>query len=119
MKFDGGFKKYILSGKGGVLAAALAAAGLLLLLFGGVGGEKTDVTPEASLEAQIAELCSATEGVGECRAMVTYGDDGEVFAVAVLCEGAESAEVRADIKELVGSLFGIGANRISVVKIKK
>ena len=65
-------------------------------------------------------MCSMTEGVGECRVMITYSADGKsVYGVAVLCEGAESPEVRANVTELLASLFGIGANRISILKIDK
>ena len=73
---------------------------------------------EEVLEEQIAEACSSIESVGRCRVMITYTDGGEVFAVAVLCEGAEKDSVRADVVRLCTSLFGIGANRVSVLKIK-
>ena len=115
MKFDGGFKKYIMGAKGGLVALLLATVGVLLLLQGGT--EKN--VRSAELETELAELCSSADGVGECRVMITYGEDGEVFAVAVLCSGAESARVRSEVKELVGSLFGIGANRISVMKLEE
>lgn len=72
------------------------------------------------LEARLADMCSEIDGVGECRVMITYSEDGEsVYAVAVLCDGGDSVAVRERITELMVSLFGIGSNRISVLKIKK
>ena len=51
--------------------------------------------------------------------MITYSGDGEVYAVAVLCDGAESALVRERLTSLVCSLFGVGANRVEILKIKE
>ena len=43
----------------------------------------------------------------------------EVFSVAVICEGADDVSVRARLTELITSLYGIGANRVSIVKLEK
>ena len=116
MKSDNSFKEFLLSGRGIVSVVIMLVVGVLLIAAGewDVGG-----ATEVGEEARLSELCSATEGVGECRVMITYTDSGEVFAVAVLCDGAGSSEVERDIKELVGSLYGIGANRITVLKLEK
>lgn len=89
------------------------------MLVGNSGVGKTGASVDATLEERTEQLCSAVEGVGECDVMITYGEGGEVYAVAVLCDGAERASVRRSITELASSLFGIGTNRISVLKKSK
>ncbi len=117
MKSDNSFKDFLLSGRGIFSVVILLIVGILLIAAGEL--EKTDKSASDSEERRLSELCCATEGVGDCRVMITYTEGGEVFAVAVLCDGAGSSEVERDIKELVGSLYGIGANRITVLKLEK
>ena len=60
------------------------------------------------------------EGVGECRVMMTYYPDSNeerVYAVLVLCEGAESPDVRERITSLCCSLYGIGSHRVEIQKL--
>lgn len=97
---------------------------LLLLLCGAAlivfGGRYVDGDGESeSLDDRVAELCSQIEGVGDCRVMLTITDAGEVVSAAVLCEGGASVSVRASVTELISELFGIGSNRISVLKLAK
>ena len=47
--------------------------------------------------------------------MINEGESGEVYAVAVLCDGADSVKVRERIVDFMRSLYGIGANRVSVL----
>ena len=69
-------------------------------------------------EERLEALVGQVEGVGECEVMISY--DGErAVGVIILCEGAESASVRARLCDLVSSLYGIGANRISILKIAR
>ena len=42
-----------------------------------------------------------------------------VLGVSVLCEGGASDRVRAEITEMLCALFDIGANRVSVLPLKK
>ena len=49
--------------------------------------------------------------------MITYRGE-EVYAVAVVCEGADSTAVRSDITELLTSIYGIGANRVEILPLK-
>ncbi len=115
----------MLKGRYAVLFISGLALVLFLLLFpkSCEGEEKTEAKSEE--EARIEALCSAVEGVGECRVMVTYeksnGRDEErsVYSVAVICEGADSVAVRARLTELITSLYGIGSNRVSVIKLEK
>jgi hypothetical protein len=50
--------------------------------------------------------------------MISYRD-GEVFAVAILCEGAESPRVQKKLTELVCSMYGIGSNRVTIQPLAK
>lgn len=97
--------------------AVVLLLGVVLLSVGSLDvGGKNDV----SEEEKIAELCAMTEGVGECRVAVTYSEDGErVFAVALLCEGADSPSVRKRLTETLCTLYGIGANRVAVIKLSE
>ena len=104
-------------GKGQLLALVICiGVGLLLL---GIGRGGTEQTRSTTLEEDTAALCSMVSGVGECRVMITYTADDRVYAVAVLCEGGQSDEVRREIVNLTCSLFGIGSNRVSVLKLSK
>lgn len=81
--------------------------------------ETEELSSPDTLEDRAEQMCSLVEGVGECEVMITYGDDDSVYAVAVLCEGADRTQVRKSVTELITSLFGIGTNRISILKISK
>ena len=96
----------------------VALCGALLIMLGSIPKEVTE-TPDAGLEARVAEMCSMTEGVGGAKVMITYSEEGDVYAVAVLCDGADSLAVRDRITRLVCSLFGIGAHRVSILKISE
>lgn len=103
---------------GGARLTALAAIGVMLLVLAliiGDGEPQEEVAPDPT--EQLAATCSSLEGVGRCRVLISYGSEGEVTAVAVLCDGADSVYVRERIIELVGSLYGIGSHRITVLKL--
>lgn len=87
----------------------------LILIFSS-GGEATKAEPDEAEE--LAELCSSISEVGECRVKISYRD-GEVFAVAILCEGAESPRVQKKLTELVCSMYGIGSNRVTIQPLAK
>ena len=96
--------------------------GLILIFFGG-GGDAEPVSGSQGIEERIAEACSGVEGVGECAVYVYYSDadtrGGEsVESVLVVCEGADSVEVRLRLTKILSSFFGIGSNRISVEKMR-
>ena len=114
------FRDFLTRG-GGKRALPVLVIGVLLIAIGGLFTRgDTAQKSEATLEERVGEMCSLAEGVGECRVMITYAPDGEtVYAVAVICDGGESTEVRARIVEMCASLFGIGANRITVLKTQK
>ena len=117
---EGGFLDFLKSRPRLLKAAAVLLLGLFLLLFGRTGANKSKTAAAVpTLEDRLEEACSSLDSVGECSVMISYGEEGEVVAVLVLCEGADNVEVRADIKSLCGTLFGIGTNRVSVLKIQK
>ncbi len=88
---------------------------------------------KAELEEELSKLCSSVKGAGKCVVNVTFAE-GErieykgnnisasyppkVLGVAVICEGAGKESVKADITECITSLFDIGANRVSVLRLK-
>ena len=114
---EGSFRSFLSHSGKAPKAAAILLLGALLIILGNaeLGGQK-----DAREEEKIAEICSVPEGVGECRVMVTYSPNGEsVYAVAVLCEGAESAAVRGRITEMICALYGIGSHRVSVMKLSQ
>lgn len=96
----------------------------LILIFLGNKSEDT-VLIEAGIEEKIATACSGVDGVGECSILVYYApqdsrtDEAKVESVIVICEGADSVEVRLTLTEMLSSFFGIGTNRIRIEKMKK
>ena len=114
MRSENGFVDFVRRGGLKYALPMLFIGVLLLIVCAGFDVEKEETVDE---EVRIAEMCSMTEGVGECRVMLTYDSEGRVTAVAVLCEGADRAEVRRRITDMLTSLYGIGTNRISVLKI--
>ena len=118
MKSDRSFRDFLAGGKLSAFLPLLLFGVALLLLPTVFGGGEGEAEREVTGEERLSELCAAVEGVGECRVMVTY--EGEsVYAVAVLCEGAESVAVKERVVELIGSLYGIGSNRIAVIELDK
>ena len=105
----------LLKNKKTVAILLVALSGAVLIFISGKG-EITAAAPETD---ELTELCSSLEGVGECRTVINYGKDGEVLAVAVLCQGAEQIEVRSKLYKLISNLYGLGYNRISVLKISE
>ena len=114
---DKSFFDYVKNNKKPILLLSLAAVFLLIICFipdGGAGAEKS---PDE--ESRLSDIVSKVSGVGRCEVMINYTEDGEVFGVIILCEGAESIVVRERLSDLLSSLYGIGANRISILKIRE
>ncbi len=93
---------------------------LLLILFPRARGNSAE-----SGAPVLSELCSSVDGVGECKLFITYEKDktgketDKVYSVAVICEGADSIAVRSELTELITSVYGIGANRVSILRLSK
>ena len=133
--------KCALKGRVGLIAACIAVAVGLLLVFSSSLAEEPETTSEEdlseygrALEADVADMCSRIAGVGEARVMITFERGEErtykgsqiietkpprVLGVSVLCEGGGGDRVRAEVTEMLCALFDIGANRVSVLPLKK
>ena len=133
-------KTYVEKNKKSVFIIATFILGILLLVFSSshFGEEKTVVenedlnTYKARLEAELSEVCSSVKGVGRCKVTVTFERGEErvykgssliesrppkVLGVTVVCKGADSDSVRAEIVDMMSALFDIGTNRIAVLKL--
>jgi stage III sporulation protein AG len=109
----------------------LFALGLVLIAFGtGYTNNDNESLPTSvdALENRLADLCSSVEGVGECRILITYEEEREGYSsktvsvisgIAVVCEGGDLPQVKSRVTELITSIFGIGANRVRIEKLKK
>ena len=84
---------------------------------------------EGELEAQLKNVLSAMEGVGEVEVMITtettnhslfetQRTGGKVQGVVVVAQGAGNASVDARISEAVKALFSVDAHKISIVKMR-
>ena len=114
MKFD--FLTYIKKQDKRILVPiVLFIIVVLILIF--FGDSEEDSQPIENTESKLETLCSQIDGVGECQVMVTYRND-EVFAVAVLCDGADNIEVKNNLKSLISSLYGIGAHRVEILSLE-
>ena len=60
------------------------------------------------------EIVIYESGNGYDEGLVVSVRSPEITGVAVVCDGGNSSVVRAEITELVTSLFGIGADRVYV-----
>lgn len=118
MKLDKSVRDFLRSGSKRFPIVIIILLATLMIFLGSLDiGKQSD--KEVELEERIAEMCSLTDGVGDCRVMITYTPDGEVYAALVLCDGADSVLVRDKLTSMMCSLFGIGANRVEILKIKK
>lgn len=121
MKGAGSFIDY-LRRTGWAVRVAIVGVCVALLFASGILAASLQEEAESELDAEqmLEQSCAMIEGVGRCNVIITYTEDGErVYAVAVLCDGGESLQVRSSLTELISSLYGIGTNRISVLKIKE
>ena len=121
---DKGFFKFLKDKKDVTKIAIALALGLILIFIG--SQQKDTASPEVSVEERIAAACSGVEGVGRCSVLVYYAPadsradaEEKVESVIVICDGADSADVRLTLTEMLSSFFGIGANSIRVEKMKE
>ena len=119
---DGRLITYLKGRKGVALAAVMLVLAVVLILVG--NNESSDLT-DTSLEHKVEELCTSIAGVGDCHVMIYYKeqtsryDDKKVESVVVVCDGADSVEVRRSLTEMLSALFGIGSNRVRIEKMRK
>lgn len=98
-----------LSSPAGAAALAALAVGVVLIFFSGRSAES------ARPEQSFSSLAASVAGVGECRVYL-YPETGEVRSVAIVCEGADDDRVRTDLVRLAAATFGIGTNRVTVLR---
>ena len=135
-----GAMDFIKKNKKALGVVLLLLLGIFLLIFSSIdpslseGAESVDSLEEykSRLEAELGELCSSVNGVGRCRVTVTFERGEErvykgstlieskppkVMGVTVVCKGADSDLVRAELVSMMSALFDIGSNRIAVLKL--
>ena len=120
-------------------AALLLLLGIGIILMS-VSSGNTENTEEqmsldeyrAMLEGEVAELCSAVDGVGKCKVFITFERGAQstykgsalieckpprVLGVCVACKGAESDKVERELSDMLTALFDIGYNRVAIMKL--
>ena len=118
MKSDKSFLEFIKSSDKMPVLGIVFILGICFILIGNLGF-KGNLGGE---EDKVEKICSMIDGVGECRVIMTYREvEGvdSVYAVTVLCEGAESVGVCRDITEMISSLYGIGYNRVEIFLLEE
>lgn len=118
---------------------ALLLIGVFLLIYASSGtkNESADVQSDlesygTALEARLEALCSQIEGVGRAEVMLTFESGAlseykgstqigtsppKVLGVTVLCTGGGDAEIRAELTGMLSALLGVGASRVSVLRL--
>lgn len=118
---------------------AVVLLGALLIAASSSGGSsknseshKTLDEYKSEIESELCALCSEVEGVGRCRVFVTLlsGEENvykgstviatkppRVLGVTVICSGALDVGVKGALIEMISSLYAIGTNRVSVLKL--
>ena len=120
-----------------IIIAILGCVVVFASAIGGGGGaeEKSEDSLKqykSELEGELSDLLCRVSGAGRCMVSVTFSE-GErleykgsavigrrppvVWGVTVLCEGGGSDSVRREISEIISALYGIGHNRICVLKL--
>ena len=119
-----------------LLLLALGVVLLIIPLIFSEGGENTSAGTleeyKATLEAELSELCSDVAGVGKCKVSVSF-ERGEaktykgsnlvqtqppkVLGITIICKGADSDRVRAQLTEMMCALFELGSNRVAILKL--
>ena len=133
-------KEYVTKNKKTAVIVLLLGIGVLLLMLSSRPVSQSEAAEESEnlneykqrLEGELAEICSSVKGVGKCRVTLTFERGEEkiykgsalieskppkVLGVTVVCRGADSDAVRAEIVSMMSALFDIGANRIAVLKL--
>ena len=90
-----------------ILLLALCALALLLLAPSS-GGGSSGVASET--EARLEYVLSRIEGAGNVDALCTEN------GAAVVCDGADNAQVRLAIVRAVSDCTGLGSDKITVLK---
>ncbi len=142
----GDIKELLKSSKGIKAALIVGAVLIMFIAFGDVfTGSRSKETIkqintadqlaeyENRLEQRLTDILSQIDGVGNVRVMVTLDTSGqteygrnsdmllsvtapEVRGVIVVCDGGDSAAVKAKVYDAVSGVFGINSLHISVTR---
>ena len=102
----------------------------------GKSEKNTDTLEEyrQKLEEELVSLCTSVEGVGKCRVFITFDKGAQntykngtlietkpphVSGVTVVCDGGESDRVKSSLTKMITALFGIGSNRVAILKLNR
>ena len=133
-------KEYVTKNKKSIIILILLLSGIFMLIFSSSAATESPKSEESEgldeykkrLEGELADICSSVSGVGKCRVTVTFERGEEkiykgssliesrppkVMGVTVVCKGADSDAVKAEIVGMMSALFDIGANRIAILKL--
>ena len=108
------FLRYVKDKRNAAFVIIALAIGLILIF---IGSAEENETVEVGKEDKISAMCSKIEGVGECEVILYYSDSRDVErveSIIVICDGADSVEVKSRLISMLSSFFGIGTNRIRV-----
>ena len=98
-----------------LLLVPILLGALLIIISSNASGS---VAAETNEEERIAAVVSEVDGVGRAEVMINMRD-GEIISCAVVCTGGDSERVISEVKALISALYGIGYNRISVLKLSE
>ncbi len=135
MNKENAFLAYLKSRKEIFFVAFLLLSGIALLLLGGTDSsffsEKKEVSYEKTVETEVENLLRNVRGVGEVSVLIRFEDaektslygqssdtSPRVASVTVVCDGGDNATVCAELTKMLSAHFGIGANRVTVLKRK-
>ncbi len=138
---DKRFLEYVKANKKILIIFALVILGLIFIAASGTGnsGGEEKATAQLSLdeyrerlEEELASLCSEVDGVGRCRVFITFDKGAQstykgtalietkpphVSGVTVVCRGGDSDRVKSELSKMITALFGIGSNRVAILKL--
>ena len=138
---DKKFLAYVKENKKAFMIILLVCLGLLLVSVAASHGESEKSTVKEAetldeyrekLEGELASLCGGVSGVGKCRVFITFDKGAQntykngvlteskpphVSGVTVVCEGGESDKVKSSLTNMITALFGIGSNRVAILKL--
>ena len=109
------FVAFLKKNKWAFFLILLVLLGALLIIL---SNNVSETSASDSDEARIAAVVSGIEGAGRVEVVVNK-KEGEVISCAVICSGGSSERVVSEVKSLISSLYGIGYNRISVLKLSE
>lgn len=82
------------------------------------GDENVYAVKEKSNESSLEREYIVIENDSDESGLLLKVIEPEVRGVAIVCDGADSANVRQEIVSTVSAVLGISTNRISIAKIK-